>query len=139
MDKDLFPLTLIYAQPMAGNVRRAINDPAFDRKTIRMQMNIVCAYLNYVCLSAVQSARRPKDMQYEFGLSAAGHQALIEYCDDYLAEIIEDTLGVERDSKQANIVRMRVLLKVTGTQMLPIIIAVDSESKKDRELYDRHM
>lgn len=135
MDK-LFPLTLIHANPLLGDIARALRTPEFNNLSIRMRMNIVNAYLNYLC--SVKGSN-PDPMRYDFGLPPRFHTALLEWLSDYVNDIIYDTTGISPSHPECESIRNRVLTKVTGTQVLPIIIAVDSESKKDRELYDRHM
>jgi len=136
MPEFLLPLTLIHVHPLLADVKEAIRSSVFDRFSVRQQMNIVCSYLEFVCTPGNEFST---DTKYDYGLAVGAHVELIHYLRRYVSDLIADTSPVNLSSSQIENIRPRLLFKVTGTQALPVIIGVDSENLRDRELYDRHM
>ena len=136
MPEFLLPLLLIYVHPIVTDVKVAIRSPVFERLSVRQQMNVICAYLDYVCTARSGNKHQ---MKYDYGLSTGEHLRLLDYLEQYIDDLIADMSPLRLSKAQVGSIRPRLLFKVTGTQTLPVIIGVDSENHKDRELYDRHM
>lgn len=136
MPEFLLPLLLIYVHPIVTDVKIAIRSSVFERMSVRQQMNVICAYLDYVCSVAGENSN---EMKYDYGLSTSEHRRLLDYLEQYINDLIADMSPLRLSRAQVGSIRPRLLFKVTGTQTLPVIIGVDSENHKDRELYDRHM
>ena len=136
MPEFTMPLLLIYVHPILTDVKEAIRSSIFDRFSVRQQMNVICAYLDYVC---TVNSGQSNEMKYDYGLTTREHRRLLDYLEQYVNDLIADTSALRLSKAQVESIRPRLLFKVTGTQALPIIIGVDSENHKDRELYDRHM
>lgn len=136
MPEYTLPLTLIYVYPLLSDISRLLNYAPFERYTARKKMSIVGEYLNYVCM---RSINRRDPIKYDYGLPDDVHENLVAYLDGYVSDMIADQVGMNLSNEQIKQIKLRLLFKVTGSQALPIIISVDSENSKDRELYDAHM